>query len=91
MANRDENFTAPPSGAADKWLATAKRMAERYKETGKFTSDAVDNEAFDNMQRSTDRAPDRLFKEGRMFTESEYIPGQLGQKDKHTIKGLTIS
>ena len=32
----------------------------------------IDDRAFDNMQRSTDRAPDRLFKGGRMFTESEY-------------------
>ena len=32
----------------------------------------VDNQAFNNMQRSTERAPDRLFEKGRMFTESEY-------------------
>ena len=32
----------------------------------------IDDKVFDNMRRSTDRAPDRMFKEGRMFTESEY-------------------
>jgi hypothetical protein len=32
----------------------------------------VDDRAFDNMRRATDRAPDRLFEEGRVFTESEY-------------------
>ena len=32
----------------------------------------IDDKAFDNMRRATDRAPDRMFKEGRMFTESEY-------------------
>ena len=32
----------------------------------------IDDRAFDNMQEATGRAPDRLFKEGRMFTESEY-------------------
>jgi len=32
----------------------------------------LDNMAFDSMQRATHRAPDRLFEEGRVFTESEY-------------------
>ena len=32
----------------------------------------IDDRAFDNMRRATDRAPDRLFKGGRMLTESEY-------------------
>jgi len=32
----------------------------------------IDDRAFDNMRRATDRAPDRLFEKGRMFTESEY-------------------
>jgi hypothetical protein len=32
----------------------------------------IDDRAFDNMQRSTNRAPDRLFERGPMFTESEY-------------------
>jgi hypothetical protein len=32
----------------------------------------IDDRAFDNMQRATDRAPDRLFKGERIFTESEY-------------------
>jgi len=32
----------------------------------------IDDKAFDNMRRATDRAPDRLFEKGRMFTESEY-------------------
>jgi len=32
----------------------------------------IDDKAFDNMRRATDRAPDRLFERGRMFTESEY-------------------
>jgi len=32
----------------------------------------IDDRAFDNMQRVTRRAPDRMFKEGRLFTESEY-------------------
>ena len=32
----------------------------------------VDDRAFDNMRRATDRAPDRLFEGGRVFTESEY-------------------
>ena len=32
----------------------------------------IDDKAFDNMRRLTDRAPDRMFKEGRLFTESEY-------------------
>ena len=32
----------------------------------------IDDRAFNNMRRATDRAPDNLFKEGRMFTESEY-------------------
>ena len=32
----------------------------------------IDDRAFDNMRRATDRAPDRLFERGRMFTESEY-------------------
>ena len=32
----------------------------------------IDDRAFENMQRATDRAPDRLFEKGRMFTESEY-------------------
>ena len=32
----------------------------------------IDDKVFDNMRRSTDRAPDRLFERGRMFTESEY-------------------
>ena len=32
----------------------------------------IDDKAFDNMRRETDRAPDRLFERGRMFTESEY-------------------
>ena len=32
----------------------------------------IDDKAFDNMRRATDRAPDRLFEKERMFTESEY-------------------
>ena len=32
----------------------------------------IDDKVFNNMRRSTDRAPDRLFKRGPMFTESEY-------------------
>ena len=32
----------------------------------------IDDRAFDNMQRSTNRVPDRLFERGPMFTESEY-------------------
>jgi len=32
----------------------------------------IDDRAFDNMRRATDQAPDRLFKEGPIFTESEY-------------------
>jgi hypothetical protein len=32
----------------------------------------IDNRAFNNMQRATRRAPDRMFKEDRLFTESEY-------------------
>ena len=32
----------------------------------------IDDRAFDNMRRSTDRAPDRLFERGPVFTESEY-------------------
>ena len=32
----------------------------------------IDDKAFDNMRRATDRAPDRLFEGGRLFTESEY-------------------
>ena len=32
----------------------------------------TDDRAFDNMRRSTDRAPDRLFERGPVFTESEY-------------------
>ena len=32
----------------------------------------IDSKAFDNMRRATDRASDRLFEKGRMFTESEY-------------------
>jgi len=32
----------------------------------------IDDRVFGNMQRSTNRAPDRLFENGRMFTESEY-------------------
>ena len=32
----------------------------------------IDDKAFDNMRRVTDRPSDRLFERGRMFTESEY-------------------
>ena len=32
----------------------------------------IDDRAFNNMRRATDRAPDRLFKGDRIFTESEY-------------------
>jgi hypothetical protein len=32
----------------------------------------LDDTAFDNMQRATRRTPDRMFKEGKLFTESEY-------------------
>jgi|TARA_Y100000034_G_scaffold97705_1_gene119414 hypothetical protein len=32
----------------------------------------IDDKAFNNMQEGTREAPDRLFKEGRLFTESEY-------------------
>ena len=32
----------------------------------------ADNQAFNNMRRATDQAPDRMFKEGKIFTESEY-------------------
>jgi|TARA_Y100000310_G_scaffold215813_1_gene216768 hypothetical protein len=32
----------------------------------------IDDRAFDNMRRATDRAPDRMFEGGRLFTESEY-------------------
>ena len=32
----------------------------------------IDDRAFDNMRRATDRAPDKMFNEGRLFTESEY-------------------
>ena len=32
----------------------------------------IDDRAFNNMRRATDRVPDRLFKGDRIFTESEY-------------------
>ncbi len=32
----------------------------------------IDDRAFNNMRRATDRPSDRLFEKGRMFTESEY-------------------
>ena len=34
--------------------------------------DEVDDRAFDNMQRATLGSPDRMFKGGELFTESEY-------------------
>ena len=34
--------------------------------------DEVDDRAFDNMQRATLGSPDRMFKKGKLFTESEY-------------------
>ena len=34
--------------------------------------DEVDDKAFSNMQRATLGSPDRMFKRGKLFTESEY-------------------
>lgn len=34
--------------------------------------DEVDDKAFDTMQRATLGSPDRMFKRGKLFTESEY-------------------
>ena len=34
--------------------------------------DEVDDRAFNNMQRATLGSPDRMFKRGKLFTESEY-------------------
>ena len=34
--------------------------------------DEIDDKAFDTMQRATLGSPDRMFKRGKLFTESEY-------------------
>jgi|TARA_Y100000034_G_scaffold109878_1_gene141562 hypothetical protein len=56
----------------DEWARTIQRMGKRYGETGKFTSDPIDSKAFDAMNNVTKSAPDTMFKDDRVFTESLY-------------------
>ena len=51
----------------------------------------IDDRAFDNMQRSTNRAPDRLFEEGRVFTESEYnTKATTAERNKYDSKAYSL-
>ena len=51
----------------------------------------IDDRAFDNMQRSTNRAPDRLFERGPMFTESEYnTKATTAERNKYDSKAYFL-
>ena len=69
----------------DEWARTIQRMGKRYKETGKFTSDTIDSQAFDTMQNVTKG------KASNLFTESAYNTLSTNKERKlHDQKAYNI-
>ena len=51
----------------------------------------IDDRAFDDMQRATERAPDNLFERGRVFTESEYnTKASAAERDSYDSEAYLI-